>query len=124
MKLRLRGNSVRLRLQRSEVSALLEHGRVEEHTRFGPIVRLTYRLEVSDSADRMGADWRDGCLSVHLPRALAKAWSEGEELGLEATQPIADNEVLRILVEKDLECLTSHSGEDNRDAYPNPGKHC
>jgi hypothetical protein len=45
MKLRLQGNSVRLRLTRSEVERLREIGRVEESVDFGAGEVLAYRLQ-------------------------------------------------------------------------------
>ncbi len=126
MKLRIRGNSIRFRLQRSEVLTLLEHGRVEECALLGigPSERLTYRVELSDSVSAIETTWHDGCLSVLLPRAMAIAWGHGDELCLEATQRVAGEQVLRILVEKDLACVTPRPGEDDHDAYPNPAKSC
>ena len=45
MKLRLQGNSVRLRLTRSEVERLRETGLVEESVDFGAGAALAYRLQ-------------------------------------------------------------------------------
>ena len=45
MKLRLQGNSVRLRLTRSEVERLREIGLVEELVDFGTAEVLAYRLQ-------------------------------------------------------------------------------
>jgi hypothetical protein len=49
MKIRMRGNSVRLRLTRGEVARLAAVGRVEEATEFGlgPEARLIYSLASS-----------------------------------------------------------------------------
>ncbi len=45
MKLRIRGNSVRLRLTRGEVEDFDREGRVEDAAQFGPGARLAYALE-------------------------------------------------------------------------------
>jgi hypothetical protein len=46
MKLRIQGNSIRLRVSRSELAAFVETGRLEETVYFGPQVEtsLTYAL--------------------------------------------------------------------------------
>jgi hypothetical protein len=122
MKLRIRGDSVRFRLAQGEVRALVERGRIEERTRLGPRIEdaLTYALELSDVASAPTCTWQDGRLAVALPRAKTLAWATGSEISLEATQPVAGDATLRILVEKDLACVTTRPGEDDRDAYPNP----
>ncbi len=126
MKLRIRGSSVRFRLQQSEVRALLAHGYVEEHTQLGtrPEDRFTYRVELADEANAPVASWRAGRLTVSIPTVAGRAWAEREALGLEATQPVGDGEFLRILIEKDLACAVPRSGEDDGDAYPNPADRC
>jgi hypothetical protein len=53
MKLRLQGNSVRLRLTRSEVERLRETGLVEESIEFGSGESLVYRLQ-----SRREVPWR------------------------------------------------------------------
>ncbi len=45
MKLRIKGNSLRLRLQQAEIAALREGKAVEETVRFSPASRLVYALE-------------------------------------------------------------------------------
>jgi len=45
-------------------------------------------------------------------------------VGLEGSQP-AGGEPLRILIEKDFECLDAAPGESQDDAFPNPrGARC
>ena len=126
MKLRIRGNSIRFRLQQSEVRALLEHRHVEEQTRIGlgPEERFTYRIELSDRTKEPIATLHGTRLIVSLPISTARAWAEGKELTLGAVQSLGGGETLRILVEKDLACVVPRAGEDDKDAYPNPEDRC
>lgn len=128
MKLRTRGNSVRLRLQQGEVRELVARGKLEEQTSFGlgPKACLTYGVELSDEATGVHATWLEGRLTVRVPTALGRAWAEGAEVALEAHQPVGDGATLRILLEKDLACVRENprQGEDDGDAYPNPADHC
>lgn len=124
MKLRIRGNSLRLRLGQGEVRQLAEEGRVEERTTFGPAAALVYAL-AADDVGRIDASFENGRILVRIPRATAIAWSQGDEVGLEATQSTSGAEPLRILIEKDFKCLDARPDESQDDAFPNPrGTNC
>jgi hypothetical protein len=119
MKLRIRGSSIRLRLQQGEVRALLKVGHVEERTRLGdaPEDVLVYRLEVGPA---LTTTWRGGRLAVTLDEKTVEAWARGEGLTLETSRPFPDGSALSLLIEKDLACLKPREGENDDDAYPNP----
>lgn len=122
MKLRLRGNTLRLRLTRSEVDRVGAGGCVEEVTAFGPrpADRLTYAVESSVGADRVCARLVGARITVELPAALAAAWATTERVALSAEQPITGSgDPLTILVEKDFACLDRR--DEDADAFPHPG---
>jgi hypothetical protein len=121
MKLRLRGSSIRLRLTQREVNALVATGRVEESVGFDARTRLTYALTTDAS---FLARFEGGTIEVQVPAGDASEWAASERVSLEAEQPIADGESLRILVEKDWQCLRPRTGEDESDAFPHPTGHC
>jgi len=119
MKLRVRGNSLRLRLTRAEVDRLCAKERVEEQIRFGPKTSLSYAIERGDvGATR--ADLEGNAVRVIAPHAVVEAWAKSDQVGFEAEQSTGDGQVLRILVEKDWNCLTSRAGEEDVDTFPNP----
>lgn len=125
MKLRLRGNSLRLRLTQRDVHALVETGSVEETTSFGPDVTLTYVLAVAPAGDSsVRAAFEAGVVRVTLPAAEAHAWATSERVAIEVEQPAGAGGSLRVLVEKDFACLKTRSGESEEDAYPNPHPTC
>ena len=116
MKLRLRGNSLRLRLTRNEVSRLAEVGLVEESVAFGPGTEsaLVYRVRSGEADD---ATHRAGCIEVVVRPAALKDWANGTSEGIYfETGP-----GLRVAVEKDFRCLAPRDGEDDSDAYEHPG---
>lgn len=124
MKLRIRGNSIRLRLKKSEVEAIGAGESVVEQTRF-PGGVLTYRLDVTDD-DAIAADFDRGELAIKLPRATAASWANTDEVSL-----LGSAGDLSILVEKDFQCLAPghhRPDEDDEDTYPHPeaetGKGC
>jgi len=126
VKLRVRNNSVRLRVGPSEVRQLVATGHVEQSTAFGPPPgpRLVSRLELSPGR-AVAATFDGGRLVVRVPAAVARQWADGDRISLSAEQPIGNGQVLRLLIEKDLECLDRAVPEPgDEDAYPNPAKSC
>lgn len=119
MKLRIRGDSLRLRLTQSEVQALGDTKSVSETIHFGPGRSLEYRLELA-GVDAPTASFEAECVRVQLPEAAARRWVESEEVGIEHDQPLPEG-ALRLLIEKDFQCLAPREGEDDSDAFPHPG---
>jgi hypothetical protein len=122
MKLRVRGDSIRLRLTQSDVTALRERGLVEESTAFGPTQHFVYALRTAGGA--ISASIEASRIEVLVPADVARTWAEGDSVGLEATQEAGGGRTLRILVEKDFACLTKRPHEDDTDAFPNPNTSC
>ncbi len=116
MKLRIRGDSVRLRLTRGDVRALLDTGAVDDETRFPGGSTFRYRLTARADCSEVGAAFAGGTLTVALPTALARAWGESEDVGIRVALPLAAGE-LGLLIEKDSPCLTARPGEDDSDAF-------
>lgn len=124
MKLRVRGNSLRLRLTRSEVDQLAAGAApVEERVRFAPGSALVYSIERGERS-ALRAELEGTTVRVIAPRAVVEAWAGSDEVGFEAEQPTGDGQTLRVLVEKDWNCLTSRPGEEDVDTFPNPNTSC
>jgi hypothetical protein len=122
MKLRVKNNSVRLRLTQSEVARLAETGIVEEAIEFGiePSHRLIYRLKVASDAERLSAGFENNRITIFVPKQQAEEWIETSQVGIKAEQNIGEGKTLRLLIEKDFACLEQREGEDERDAFPHP----
>jgi hypothetical protein len=118
MKLRIYGDSIRLRLRQPEVRALLEEAFVEQSTAFSAGVELKYRLELGGEAVRASFDARQ--LRVSIPRELAKRWASTDEVGITADQFVEEGRSLRILIEKDFACKDGGNGESQEGAFENP----
>jgi hypothetical protein len=126
MKLRLRENSIRLRLLQTEVRQLRETGNVSERIIFGanPTDTLTYSLRISVEAEKIYAQMTDNKIEIFLPVLTAENWIDTNEVGLYAVQTIGDLDELKITVEKDFVCIERPSDEDNKDAFPHPKMKC
>lgn len=123
MKLRIRGNSLRLRLTKSEVACIAEGLPLEETIMFGlePHQRLSYALECSADSENMTADYRDGRITVRLPQSIAREWAMTDRVSLDGEQSLdGDGAVLRLLIEKDFACLTDRRGAEDADTFPHP----
>ena len=117
MKIRIRGNSVRLRLGQSEVRRLNDGAAVEEHTQFGPSSRLVCSIAPGDA---FSATFDAGQISIHVPRAILRNWATTDQVSIEAHQQSEGAPPLKVLIEKDFEC--SNPDESQADAFPNPNK--
>ncbi len=122
MKLRIRGNSIRLRLSQQNVKEFEEKGRVENSIQFGAAAggRLIYALETSD-VKKLKCEFLDNTLTVFVPKDLAKVWIESQLVGLEHLDSTTENDQVRILVEKDFKCMHVRINEDESDSFPHPG---
>jgi len=122
MKLRIRGNSIRLRLTQSEISMLEKEGEVTEKIQFGISANqvLSYKLLISHSTDKIQAQYDSQQIIIQLPPPIANDWIHTNQTGIEAQQALEYPNSLHILLEKDFKCLADRVGEDESDAFPNP----
>ena len=121
MKLRIRDDSIRLRLERGEVDALANDGVVAARTHFGNGCEFRYRIESRSDISDAGASFADATLAVHLPAAAVAAWAGSEQVSIRARQAAGRGSELAILVEKDFACLAPRPDEDESDMFPHPG---
>ncbi len=102
MKLRLRKNSIRLRLTQGEVAEFAETGIVEDSVQFGPGSRLSYRLMSATGAAEVSASFEGDIITVTIPLAVGTAWAATDQVGIEAEQKTGSDGDLTILIEKDF----------------------
>jgi len=118
MKLRLHGNSLRLRLSQADVAQFSKTGYVEETIEFGPGACLSYILESSSKIASPKAFYQNGELRVQISCAVSKEWVTTDRVGISGEQTLGNGKPLSILIEKDFKCM--HGDESEPDAYPNP----
>lgn len=117
MKLRIRGNTVRVRLTQSEVAAFAEHRFIEEITDFGNDQTLILRL-ASDPERPVGATFINGKIEITLPESEVKIWADSDAVSIEGATP-----TIGLLIEKDFTCLTPRTGDEDADTFPHPRGH-
>ena len=122
MKLRIKGNSLRLRLTRTEVERFAAHGMVEEVLEFGtgPGESFVYRIRHDVSAESPNAEFANNELTLRVHPDAAGLWTGTEQVGIEAHHDIGNGRFLHILIEKDFACLTPRVGNDDLDTFAHP----
>ena len=120
MKIRIRDNSIRLRLTRGEVDAMRENGVITSTTGFPGGRQFSYSLESSPASVNPAAFYSDNEIRIRLPETQVLAWTTTEQVSIEGEQVLDDGQKLSILVEKDFACLEPRPGEDESDMYPHP----
>ena len=126
MKLRIKGNSIRLRLLRSEVERIAAAGIVSEEVRFATNIDqvLRYSIAVSDGVEAVTVQFTDNHILVLLPESTAMEWTQGSVTSLEAKIEIDETDTLCVLIEKDFACLERPDDPDRADAFPHPKAEC
>lgn len=125
MKLRIKNNSIRLRLTRGEVDAVREQGIIRSKTGFPGGHEFRYCIESCPASVSPAAFFSDSEITVRLPETMVLAWATTEQVSMLGEQVLDDGTKLQILVEKDFACLVPRGGEDESDMFPHPdGPQC
>lgn len=124
MKLRILGDSLRLRLSKSDVKTFAETGRVHDVIRFGGGAQMTYALEHADATEALSASFGDAEVVVRMPSSMARAWADTDAITLQASQAIEGDDTLALLVEKDFKCAVPRPGEEDYDGFEHPTGGC
>ena len=120
MKLRIKGNSLRLRISQTELAQLLRDGTIEETIHFGMAAEatLTYGLKHAAADRDIGLEYVAQRVTVVLSTAAATRWTEGDDVGIYGSCATGDG-ALELMLEKDFACL-DRDDPANKDAFPNP----
>jgi hypothetical protein len=122
MKIRIQGNSIRIRLSRTEVEKLCLTGHIEDHTSFAT-TKFGYSVKSDANSAQLTASYSDNLITLLVPESYLKNWPENSTIGFEANMPVDDDTHLYLLLEKDFKCL-DNTTEDQSDNYENPNKSC
>ena len=116
MKIRIKGNSLRYRLTKSEVEALGKVGFLYESSHFMSKT-LEYAI-ITTSDDNLSADFIDNRIVLNMPGKMVEELVNTDKVGFsDFSGPVS------ILIEKDFTCLDNVE-EDQSDNYVNPNKTC
>jgi hypothetical protein len=117
MKLRIKGNSLRIRVTKSEVDYFANENYLEEKTEFGNAT-FVYAMQSSTQAKNISATFIENKITLLLPSAIANEWATTNQVGIEGEIEIGSKKLF-LLIEKDFKCL-DNVAEDQSDNYENP----
>lgn len=117
MKLRIKGNMVRLRLTKSEVDYFSIHKKIEETVDF-PENNFVYSLN-NLPVENIEVSFDNNKLSVNLPSTFAEKWVTTNLISCSGEMRLKNGKSIYLLIEKDFKCL-DETVEDQSDNYENP----
>ena len=120
MKLRVLGDSIRLRVSQTELAAIGERGRVSDSVCFPNGSRLVYTLNRDDAAEALSATFADNEITVVLPANAVDEWVHSDLVALHGSQNLSGQGELKLLIEKDFACLNPRDDEDESDLFQHP----
>ena len=122
MKLRIKGNSIRIRLSKTEVDQLVSGLVLSDSTSFGTN-SLSYKVTPVTSGDSLTATYEKNTITLFVPNALLTEWPANSVVGFESMMPLDNSNQLHLLLEKDFKCLDK-TMEDQSEFFDNPAKTC
>jgi hypothetical protein len=120
MKIRIKGDSIRYRLSKSDLEKFYKDSFLEEITHF-PANQLTYSLKANDS-EGISADFQKNEIFIFFPKSELDTWFHTDKVTYQHIQKFEGKE-LKILLEKDFMCIDNVE-EDQSDNFPNPNLIC
>lgn len=118
MKLRIRGNSIRLRLTQNEVEKIGAKESIEEKTEFPNGEDFIYKISVAE-IENLSASFSNGKIEILISDQTSQNWANSDEVGIYGA---VGN--IKIAIEKDFKCLTPRQGDDDTDTFPHPKEQC
>lgn len=120
MKIRIKENSIRLRLTRGELHDICGRKIVTASTDFPGGERFRYELLNCAKSGDLTASFSDNTITIRAPEAMIADWAGSEQVSMRTTEALAGDAELTVLVEKDFACLAPREGEDESDMFVHP----
>ncbi len=121
MKLRIKGDSLRLRVSRSELDSIIRGERIEDTILFSPDpdAALTYCLDHAAGDAPTGLRYSPGKVTVLLAARDVKVWSDPGQVGIYTAIAVGPTRSLELIIEEDFACL-DRDDQGNADTFENP----
>lgn len=123
MKIRIKDNSIRLRLTKTDVQQLKNTHEVACKTIISPNQIFHYILRIDTSTNDLKASFDTSTITVALSIEQARILTDTDEITIIGSQPNGEADELFLLIEKDLQCLDP-TDEDQSDMYQNTKTVC
>jgi hypothetical protein len=112
MKIRIKSNSVRYRLTRTDVARLAKEGHLEDIVAFAE-QSLIYSVKLNNE-EQLSSAFKNNTITLYVPKAMLTELMNTDRVGFEN-----NDGPLHLLLEKDFTCPDNVT-EDQSDNYPNP----
>jgi hypothetical protein len=119
MKIRIQGNSIRVRTSRGEVARLAGGDSIEQQTLFSRDSKLVCNVTPVKNLSKAAVKFDGTTIGIELPFDEVTRWASTEQVGMESNLRIDEQNSLRLLIEKDFECLHARTDEAD-DSFPHP----
>jgi len=123
MKLRIRENSLRLRVSKADLEIFEKDKKVKATINFPNNSKMDYYL-IWGNDDDFKSTFDGSSIITEVPQQVGKRWLQPDEVTIDHYVSLENNIQLRLLIEKDFQCLTKRKDEDESDLFPNPNHHC
>ena len=113
MKLRIKGDNIRLRLSQNDIDGLLTERELSSITQINRSISFSCSIHCINHSSSF-INWESHDLSISVPYDLVHKWAKSEEEGLYFT---FDNnkDGLNIAIEKDFPCKHPKSNSNEND---------
>ncbi len=119
MKIRIRENSLRIRLTQFELKELLAGNKVMSNIRFPNGTQLSYGL-IPAKEKTTSVQYLEETISIRMGALDLETMNEEKSVGVQSIHS-AGEQSLNLLIEKDFTCLHPRGAED-KDTFPNPNQ--
>jgi len=116
MKLRMTTNSIRIRVRKSELSALSRDKQIVDAVRFPSNAKLKFALSINSGHEKISASLNDNYLEIAISETEANNWINTNQVGIESHLSLDSEEELHLLIEKDFPCK-DRLEEDKSDTF-------
>jgi hypothetical protein len=100
MKIRIKGNSIRIRIVKTELANFGKDGILEERTEFAGN-HLTYRLQSKEGIDKLEASMGGNVITMWVPEKMREEWVNTGIVGYSNNMDIGEGKELFLLMEKE-----------------------
>jgi hypothetical protein len=114
MKLRISNQSLRLRVNQDDLNLLMSSGRLDEHFGDESIGKLGYSL-LTHEANTISIQLEPSHITVKMPQSYVSEWNSTDRVSFE--QNISG---IKLLLEKDFQCLSDRPNENESRNFRNP----
>lgn len=123
MKIRILGNTIRIRVKMHETQAIMEKGMIEEVVEFGPSEADKLRFQVLKGDDAFVIEQMGMSVRITVPGILVETWASTDLVGFQETIATSKGSEIAVLIEKDYACLDGDRAEEEG-SYENPMLGC